>query len=138
MSEVQSYLFDFQRVPLFFDNWNNQFTVAEMNASSNFQFVFSDYCPTNIEDCLSSGVLSDDVNVLATVDCSLKWENEIISVRSDATWNISTSVYPLKAVFLRCKRTGFVLGYCINVNSFEVTNKVKIEGGTILWSIEDG
>ncbi len=138
MSEEQSFLFDFQRSPSFLDNFNVKFHLLEMNSSSNFQIVFSTYAPTNIQDCLNDdGTLNDDVTIQESVDCSLKWENEIISVRNDVTWNIGDAYYPLKAVFVRNKSNGYVMGYSINITSFEVTNEVIFEEGTILWSFRD-
>ena len=138
MSEEQSFLFDFQRSPTFLDNMNVKFHLLEMNSSNNFQVVFSTYAPTNIEDCLSSdGTLNSDVTIQASLDCSLKWENDIISIRNDVTWNIGDTYYPLKAVFIRNKSNGYVMGYSINITSFEVTNEVIFEEDTILWSFRD-
>lgn len=140
MSEVQSYIFDFKITPRFFEEWNLKFTVNEMKSSSNlFQIVYCDYAPSNINDCLHGTILNAiNVHVLHEVDCSLKYEDGIISVREDASWNMGSNVYDLKAVFIKHKGTGFILGYCINPNTFEITNTVKLEKGTILWSIVNG
>lgn len=137
MSEVQSYIFDFSRSPRFFEDWNLKFTVNEMKSSSNlFQIVYCDYAPSDINDCLNGDVLdTSKVHVLTSVDFSLKYDDGIITVREDATWNLSTTVRNLKAVFIRHKATGFVMGYSINTVGFDVTNIVKLEKGTILWSI---
>lgn len=141
MSEYTSYPWDFTRVPRFFLDWNKKFDVELMTATSNnFKFVFSNYAPSNIEDCLTdNGTLSSDVNVIATIPCSLKRNEECttIEVGNNVEWNIGQSVYNIKAVFL-CTATGYVIGYCIHNNSFEVTYKVRIEKGTILWSFQDG
>ena len=138
MSEEQSFLFDFQRSPTFLDNMNVKFHLLEMNSSNNFQVVFSTYAPTNIQDCLSSdGTLNSDVTIQESLDCCLKWENDIISIRNDVTWNIGDAYYPLKAVFIRNKSNGYVMGYSINITSFEVTNEVIFEEDTILWSFRD-
>ena len=141
MTEVQSYIYDFQRVPRFFDdmNVNGKFKLLDMDgASSNFQIVFCSYSPSNLDDCIGSdGKLTSDVTVQQAVDCKLKWENNAISVVGDTQWTIGDNVYPLKAVFIRDKVTQYVLGYCINIMSFEVTNKIIFDGGTILWSISD-
>ena len=135
---VQSYIFDIKEVPSFFDDWNIRFRLMDMDGvSNNFKLVFSDYAPSNIEDCLNGGVLSSSVNVASSVDCKLKWDKDsrVISVKGDAQWTIGDNDYPLKAVFLCNKSDDYVLGYCIHTASFTVTNKVKIEDGTILWSI---
>lgn len=145
MSDSYSYLFDFQRVPTFFDKWNIDFSVADMNTSENFEFVFSDYAPDNISDCLSGTALNTtNVHIAqsgsAVVPCSLKWNSEtgIISVRNDTTWTIGDNNIFLKAVFLRHRYTKYVMGYCIHMNSFDVTNSVIFDENTILWSITDG
>lgn len=141
---VQSYLFDFQRTPLFFDKLNIDYSVLEMQSSNNlFEIVFSDYASDNINECLNGSVLNtDNVHIAqsgnAKVDCSLKWENDTIRIRNDVEWTIGDNNIFLKAMFLRHKATGSVLGYCIHMNSFDVTNKVKFDADTILWSIVDG
>ena len=124
----ESYPIDFTRVPKFFDYWNNQFKVINMRESEeNFEFVFSTYCGENI-----------DVTIDGVVDASLKWENEVISVNGDVVWNVGARHLPFKAVFLRDKSTKCVMGYSINQTPFNVTNRVIISDGTILWSISDG
>ena len=144
MTDTQSYLFDFERVPMFFDKMNISYKLLEMNSSNNFQLVFSDYASDNIQDCLNLDGTLNTTNVhiaqsgSAVVDFSLKWDNEIISVRNDTTWTVGDANVFLKAVFIRNKATGFVLGYCIHMNSFDVTNTVTLPKDTILWSIQDG
>ena len=143
MSDIESFLWDFTGVPHFFTNWNVKYAISEMTSSNNFQFCFCDYASSNINDCLDGEVLSSDVNIILCVDCSLKWDEDAqtISVRNDTTWNIGDSIHPIKAVFLRKKSNTasqrYVLGYCIHVNSIEVTNMVKIPENTILWSIQN-
>ena len=135
---IQSYIFDIKEVPSFFDDWNIRFRLMDMDGASNkFKFVFSDYAPSDIGECLDGKVLSSSVNVASSVDCKLKWDKDsrVISVKGDVQWTIGDNDYPLKAVFLCNKSDNYVLGYCIHTNSFTVTNKVKIEDGTILWSI---
>lgn len=143
MSLSYSYPFDFTRTPTFFNQWNlgsTGFSISQMNASNNYEFVFVSHCPENIEQCLDGGKLDTDaVNVLTTLPCSLKYDataNEvIISVRNQVTWNIGENIYDLKGVFLRSKDSSFVMGYSIKQNIVEVTNKLIIEADTILWSI---
>lgn len=145
MAEVQSYIFDFQRVPSFFEEWNNSFKVEDMKDSStdasakHFQIVYCDVAPSNINDCLNGSRLNtSSVHVLQTVDVNLKYDNDVISVRYDATWSLGTDIKPVKAIFIRNKSNGYVMGYSINTVAFEVTNTVKLEKDTILWSIVDG
>ena len=137
----QSYIFDFHRSPRFFYEWNNSFKVVDMQSTTaNFQIVYCSQAPTNIEDCLvnNSTLDTNAVTILQSVDVNLVFNDGVISVGADATWNIGDTVQDLKAVFIRHKNTGFVMGYSINTVAFEVTNKIKLEKDTILWSIVDG
>lgn len=138
----QSFLVDWSRVKNFWRAWNEEFTVQEMNGANNFQLVFSSYTPNNIDDCLtSSGTLTQDVLATSTViDCGLTWDdNGIISISNNVTWNIGNeTIIPLKAIFLRKKENGFVLGYSINQTSFDVTNKVIVDKDTVIWSFHSG
>jgi len=140
MTLYKGYIFDFQRTPRFFKGWNDKFKIANMEVDlNNFQIVFCDVAPTNIYDCLDSnhGLDTTKVNVMAVVDCCLQYNDEVISVKNDAVWNIGTDIESLKAIFIRDKETGFVMGYSINNTPFEVTNEVILEKDTILWSIQD-
>lgn len=136
----QSFLVDWSRVPDFFTYWNKQFDVDAMNgAVGNFEIIFSSYAPDNIQDCLSGFSLNENVVITYDVDCGLVWDSDgVISIFSDVIWNIGDEIVPLKAIFLRNKANGFVLGYSINQTSFDVTNQVVLESGTVLWSIHTG
>lgn len=139
--EVYSYIFDFQRTPLFFERWNIDFLVSEMKQDAdNFEIVYCRYSPNNINDCLTNGKLNSNVVVEDGGVCNLnlKYQDDIISVRKDSTYNIGRAIRSLKAVFIRNKRTGFVMGYSINNSAFDVTNKILLEKDTILWSMIDG
>ena len=142
MSEAKSYLWDFTSTPHFFSAWNDKFETVEMTPSAGdlYEFCFSDYAESNINDCLNSNGTIDTtkVHILATVNANLVWNENlnIIQVGANATWNIGDVIHPVKAVFLRRKSNGYVLGYCIHINSFNVTNKVIIPKDTILWSIQ--
>ena len=139
MGEVYSCLFDFHRSPLFFKQWNIDFTVTQMQQdNNNFNIIYCSTAPDNINDCLSNGRLdSSKVTVIGTVPLSLKYVNDVISVRADATLNLGQTIEPLKAVFIT-NTSGFVLGYSINTQAYEITNTLTIEKDTILWSIVDG
>lgn len=140
MSEEQSYTFDFQRVSDFFDRWNVNFkTVGDFGVANKFQICLCSYAPNNIGQCLYNGMIdTSQVTVHSSVDCQLDWVNEEIVLNGDVTFNLSTSIVPVKAVFIRHKASGVVLGYCIDLNAIEVTNKVIFDDGTIFWSIKDG
>lgn len=139
--EVFSYIFDFSTSPTFFERWNYDFKVEEMKQdANNFEVVYCTHAPENINDCLTGGVLNDNVTIAEDGVCNLnlKYEDRVISVRNDSIFNIGDYIIPLKAVFIRNKSSGFVMGYSINNTSFEVTNEVIIEANTILWSLVDG
>ena len=139
MTEIQSYTFDFTEPSRFFDNWNVRFKTMEMNGGNNYQLVLSNYSPSNFDECVDGGgVLNSDVTVLTTLNCPLSWDGEKVSIASDVEYNIGTSTtQTLKAVFLKNKNTGYVLGYCIFANSITVTNKVIFEEGTVLYTISN-
>ena len=108
-------------------------------STDNFSFVFCSTAPSNINECLSDGALNTSVvTVIDSVDCPLTWENNQISVGNDATLTIGDTRVPLKAIFLKDKTTGFVLGYAINGNSFEVTNEIQFDEGTVMFTLYDG
>lgn len=138
MSTV-SHLFDWSRTPKFLERWGKSFDVASMNGSTNFQLVFSSYCPSSIGDCLNSnGSLNSNVTITKVSDCGLKWQDDVIKLSADVTWSIGDDIVPLKAVFLRDKNSGFVLGYSINNTPFEITNQLKLNKDLIFWSIING
>lgn len=136
MTEV-SHLFDWSKTPQFVDKFNKGFDLVSMNGSSNnFQLVISSFCPSDIDDCLTSnGTLNNDVTQTQTLDCALKWQDNTIKLGNNVTWNIGTSIVPIKAIFLKDKNTGFVLGYSINTTAFDVTNQLKFNKDIVFWSI---
>lgn len=137
MVEPQSFLFDFTRVDSFFDQWNLAFKLTDMTTSNNFELVFCYDAPNNIEECLNGTVLDESKVSIAqngVVPCSLKWEDNGISLRNNATWNI-VNESPLKAIFLRVRSNKYVMSYCINIEEFTCTNKIIFEGGLLFWRI---
>lgn len=136
MTEV-SHLFDWSRTSLFLQRMGKSFDLEKMNGADNFQLVFSSYAPSSIDACLTAnGTLNGDVTPTQVSDCSLKWNEETISLGADVTWSIGDAIVPLKSIFLRDKATGFVLGYSINNTAFEVTNQLKVSKDTIFWSFQ--
>lgn len=136
----QSFMIDWSRVPDFFTRWNKRFDVDAMNGTvGNFEVVYSSYAPDNIYDCLSGDVLSNDVQITQRVDCGLVWDEQgTISISDDVIWTIGDEIIPLKAVFIRNKVNGYVMGYSINQTSFDITNQVILDADTVLWSIHTG
>lgn len=136
----QSFMVDWSRVPDFFTYWNKLYDVSAMNGTvGNFEIVFSSYAPDNIQDCLAGTLLNEDVVITHRADCGLEWDsNGIVSIFTDVIWNVGDEIIPLKAIFLRNKANGVVMGYSINQTSFDITNQVILDGGTVLWSFHTG
>lgn len=136
----QSFMVDWSRVPDFFTYWNKLYDVSAMNGTvGNFEIVFSSYAPDNIQDCLAGTLLNEDVVITHREDCGLEWDtNGIVSIFTDVIWNVGDEIIPLKAIFLRNKANGVVMGYSINQTSFDITNQVILDGGTVLWSFHTG
>lgn len=141
-----SYPFDFQRTPKFFDRWNVDFKVEEFNTSNNFEFVISDFNPTNIDECVdANGKLNEDnVHIVQTLPCSLIWDTDggtanLIRLREAVTWNIGDNNYYIKGLFLRHRNSGFVMGYSINISTaFNVNNTFTFDKDILIWSFVDG
>lgn len=139
MTEIQSYIFDFKRVKDFFEQWNIKFKVSEMNGANNFELVLASYSPSNIDECLTSnGTLNANVTDTIVANLGLVWSNYEIRVANNVTFTIGDSTVPIKSVFVRHKNSGYVMGYCINQNAFNVTNQVIFDKDTIIWAIFDG
>ena len=139
MADVQSYIVDFKRVDSFFDEWNLKFKVADMNATNKFEVVVSSYSPNNIEECLNNdGTLSNTVTGTYVENLALTWADNVIRVAFDVTFSFGDNVVPLKSLFIRDKVTGYVMGYSIFMNTFNVSNQMVLDANTILWSIENG
>ena len=147
MSSIQSYVFDFTRVPKFMDDINREdcFDTADMDGvNNNFEFVFATSCPTNIEDCLTNvGTIdTSKVSLYATGTglCKLLWStgvngNRVMSIANNSvTIDIGDVDVELKAMFLRDARTGYVLAYSINDRAVMVTNQVIFPVDGVLWS----
>lgn len=135
---TQSFIFDWSRVSDFWNQWNKKFQVSAMNGANNFQLVVASYCGENIDDCIFNGILLPTVTVATTLDCGLVFDGETIRLSDTVQWTLNTTVSPVKAIFLRDKQTGYVLGYSIANTSFEVTNKLLFDKDMIFWSFEDG
>lgn len=145
MSEY-SFLFDFSRVDSFYENLNSMFFISEMDGNSNYEFVLSEHTANNIEECVdSNGCLNEnvDVNDDLVVPCCLTWSNNddgtnTISLTEDVVWSLGDDVVYMKSLFLRNASTGYVLGFCINLNTVSVSNELRLNEGTILWTVSDG
>ena len=136
MTEIQSFPFDFHRSPSFFERWNLDFLISNMNGTSkNFKIVIAEDCYDDIADNLTTNrTLNSSVTGKREVTCALKWEDEIISLGTDVEFTIGNSTIPLKGIFLTTS-SGYVMGYCLNINAFNITNKLRFDKGTIFYSI---
>lgn len=137
MSVSESIFIDFTRSPSFFDRWNVDFNLTLVG--NNYEFVFADYCPNNISECLDGYVLdSEMVHTITTQSVNLKWESsdnvQTVSIDGETVWNIGDTHYNLKGIFLRDKTTLAVIGYSIFPNGVDVTNKVIFDDGLLIWS----
>ena len=140
-----SFIFDFVTAPRFHRNLNLKFKISDMTGTgtNKFQLVFARACPDNIDECInvSDNKLNSDVTIYKTSDCDLLFDDtddEFIQLASTVTFNLSDEVIPLKAIFLRDNTTGFVFGYCIQINPFTVTNELIFDEGLLFFTINNG
>lgn len=147
----QSYIFDFSRVPSFFENFNIGFFVDEMTkiidgetvseGTECFELVWVDYGADNIGEYLTSdGLLDESVHIYQSKSCALDWIQDqygdaTIELHGNVEFNVGENNVPLKAIFLRNSSTGYVMGYSINMNPFSVTNKAVFDDDVIFWDI---
>lgn len=147
MTDIQSYVFDFTRVPRFMDDINREdcFDTDDMDGvNNNYEFVFATSCPANIDDCLTVNGTIDTTNVSlyssGTGACKLLWShgvngNRVMSIANNSvTIDIGDVDIELKAMFLRDATTGYVLAYSINDRAVMVTNQVIFPVNGVLWS----
>ena len=150
MSDIQSYIFDFTRVPNFLDDMNREdcFDTADMDGlTANYEFVFATVCPSNIEECLNNDGTINTTNVtlynLATGSTTLLWSKGVNGQRtmSIAQNNVTIDVgdvdVPLKAMFLRDSASGYVLAYSINDKAVTITNEVVFPVNGVLWNFRN-
>lgn len=141
----QSYIFDFSRTPTFFEHFNIDFNLADMDSTTaNFEMAIVKYGGDNISEYLDSedGTLDTDTigseNILVE-DCILSFESDsmgdiTIRLAEAVSFDIGDVNIPLKAIFLRDKVTGYVMGYSINLVPFNVTNAVVFDENLIFWN----
>ena len=134
---TDSFIFDWHRPSDFWNQWNKKFKVEEMNGADNFEIVLASHCSDNIDDCLTdSGTIdTNNVTVLRTMPCGLLFEDNMIKLSDDIyTHTVQGEIYTLKAIFLRNRVSGYVVGYSIALGTFEYTNLFVFDEGTIFWS----
>jgi len=156
----QSFLFDFTRVDDFIDNINvgfffdemfrvtgvdssGNYTYADDSIEDNFELILVMFGGNNISEYLDAdGLLKSSVEADSKVeDCALDYYNRgdgesTIELHDDVTFSIGDINVPVKAVLLRSKSTGYVMGYSINNASYSVTNEVIFDGSDVIfWDI---
>ena len=156
----QSYLFDFTRVDSFIENINVAFFIDEMwrvtgtdnegnptyptgeTWDDSFELIFVENGYDNIDGYLTEdGLLNESqLTNLHIEDCGLDyWDHgdgeSTFELHSDVTFNIGDANVPLKAIFLRNKSTGYVMGYSINNNPFTITNQLVFDNEVIFWDV---
>lgn len=154
----QSYIFDFSRTDTFFENFNVGFFLDEMwqvtgrnsdgtyqykeTVSPCFELVTIQYGADNINEYLDEyGCLNEsNVEGLDTADCSLDYYNRgdgeaTIELHGTVSFNIGDTNIPMKAIILRSKTTGYVLGYSINMTPFSLTDELIFDDNCIFWDI---
>ena len=146
---MQSLVFDFKKSPTFFQRWNKEFDVEDLDANGIINATFKivivdDVCEDNIEECLnSSGQLTYSSPHTITQDCSLKYtreglEREYISLNGDVHFIFEEGEnFSLKGAFLTTNG-GYVLGYSINQQSLNITNEMIFEDTLIFFDIIEG
>ena len=143
---MQSYIFDFSRVPSFFENFNINFLVSDMDGTNKFELVLCKHGADNIGDYLDqNGCLNidDSSSELLIIDCGLDFVRDEfgdakIELHDEAVFDenmIGDQNIPIKAVFLRDSTTKYVMGYSFNRVPFTVTNKVIFDSDVIFWDI---
>ena len=137
MAVSESIFIDFTRSPSFFDKWNELFKLPLIQ--TDYEFVFADYCPNNIDECLDNFLLDAEmVHIVGTQSVNLLWESsdnvQTVSVNGQCVWNIGSVHHNLKGIFLRAKGSKYVMGYSIFPNGVDVTNKVIFDDKLIIWS----
>lgn len=159
MADEQSYIFDFTRVDDFIEMSNIAFFYDEMfivtgvdsttkeyiyeddTVDDNFELLLVEYAPNNIADYLDEyGCLKDEITVNLIEDCALDYYNQgnanaTIELHDEVEFEIGEEDVQLKAILLRNKSTGYIMGYSINMVSVPVTNRVVFDDDIIFWDI---
>lgn len=156
---MQSYIFDFTRVDDFIENSNiayfydKMFKVIDVDEEDgsyiyeddtiedNYELVLVEYGGDNISEYLDEyGCLDESIDDILVEDCSLDYYNKgnanaTIELHDEVRFDIGDENVPLKAILLRSKSTGYVMGYSINMVAVPVTNQVVFDNDVIFWDI---
>lgn len=121
--------------------WNKTFDVESIQ-NTNFKLVLVDStCDNNIEDCLTNNNLRYPSSNKLEQNCHINYVednfyNSKLVLDGDVTFNFE-GAFDLKGVFITTS-TGYVMGYAIISNGFNVSNQMIFEDGLNLWTITEG
>lgn len=140
----ESLVLDFSKSPTFFRKWNIDFTVAQMESTSNnFRLILCSDCYDDFSDCIdANGVLLNTNDISHTLACSLKYtqtgaDNVDITLRNAVTLTLGTDIEELRGIFL-CNTSNYVIEYCIFNQPLQITNKLVFDADLEFISISNG
>ena len=143
MSEY-SLIFDFNRADWFYDDLNINFGKDTFLDSPQYLIIASQ-CSPNIDECFDGTthqLINNSIDILATENIQLEWSEGVdgsraIVVGEDFEYPIVSDTVRIQGLFF-VSSNNTLIGYCIYDNPTKITNVLKIEEGTILWSVTNG
>ena len=135
MAEVESFPIDLIMVDSFVHQHNLKWSVNDL--ASGMELVFSSGCPDNITACLTdTDTLAMNVSVDLQHDIALAANTESVNVNyMYVAQSFEVDIddnFDVKAIFLRKKSNGYVMGYMINQKAMRFCNKIMFEEGNVL------
>lgn len=135
MVEVESFPIDLIMVDSFVHQHNLKWSVNDL--ASGMELVFSSDCPDNISACLTStDTLAMNVSVDLQNDIALAANTESVNVNyMYVAQSLEVDIddnFDVKAIFLRKKSNGYVMGYMINQKAMRFCNRIMFEEGNVL------
>lgn len=143
---MQSLIFDFRKSPTFLQKWNKEFDVEDIEATCFYIVLVDDICDDNFSDCVNQdNQIKYSEDHLISSECYLKYvidgTNEKIALDGDVTIDFDGETNPesfsLKGAFLT-NDNGYIMGYSINQQSFNVTNQMIFEDDLVFFDIIEG
>lgn len=147
--QLQSYVFDFRKSPSFLRKWNKEFDVEAMESSSFNIYLLNDICYDNIEQCVDENtgkfVFSSEQlqanSLVLPCQLELKYiDNDVsdIVLKEDTEHTFDADEnFAMKGAFLVTDE-GYVMGYSINSQSVNITNRIIFEKRLTFWNIVEG
>lgn len=147
--QLQSYVFDFRKSPTFLRKWNKEFDVEEIETTCFYIYLLNDICYDNIEQCVDENTgrftFTDEQlqNNSLKLPCylELKYVDTDVSdivLKEDTEYTFGADEnFAMKGAFL-VTDSGYVMGYSINSQSVNITNRIIFEKGLTFWNIVEG